>query len=411
MRFAFAFIAAVAAALPAIPAAAQELAPLDWARDASPLQSTDREIELQLESSILGENREIIVRLPAAYADDQVRYPVLYVTDADWNFRLIADYIDYLSYFGRIPETIIVGVRNVDRNRDFVPRPSPNFPNSGEADAFRDFLIDELKPIIEGRYRTSGLDTLFGHSFGGVITTYVLLTRPTAFENYIALSTSSWVSGRFLFEEAERFFASNENPDIFYYMAVAEADGGATVPDGNAFAAMFEQHAPDRIDWHYSVFPSTNHFTVVMPAFADAIEHLYPAWGYDTALRERIAEHGASAIDAWFAEQTAQLGPRFFPQAMELGLLGISLAADGQAEAARTLFARLGSEHPDNAETAFMNAIAENALGNREAAIQMIEEAYRIGRETGNVMPHRLTTYRNFAARWSDTPDPETQPE
>lgn len=410
MRIPCAILGFVAAAL-AIPAAAQDLAPLDWNRAGSPIQSIDREQEIAVESRAIGESREITVRLPAGYADTQDRFPVFYVTDADWNFRIVADYVDYLSYWGRIPETIIVGIRNVDRNRDFVPRPSANFPNSGEADAFRDFLTDELKPMIDNRYRTSGFDTLFGHSFGGVITTYVMMTRPDAFESYIALSTSTWVSGRFLFEEAERFFAAPEYPELFYYMAVAEADGGATVPDGNAFAEMFEARAPDSIEWHYSVVPRTNHFSVVMPAFADAIERLYPAWGFDTALQARIETDGATAINSWFAEREAELGPRFYPQAMELGLLGIRLAAAGEAEAARALFARVHREHPDNAETAFMNALAENALDDRAAAMRWIEEAYRVGRATGDVMPHRLTTYRNIGAGWTQAAEQEAETE
>ncbi|QLC21161.1 alpha/beta hydrolase [Parasphingopyxis sp. CP4] len=410
MRIACAILGVAAAAL-AAPAAAQDLTPLDWNRAASPVQSTDREEELAVESLVIGESREITVRLPASYSETQDRYPVFYVTDADWNYRIVADYVDYLSYWGRIPETIVVGIRNVDRNRDFVPRPSASFPNSGEADAFRDFLTDELKPMIDGRYRTSGFNTLFGHSFGGVITAYVMMTRPDAFESYIALSTSTWVSGRFLFEEAERFFAAPEYPELFYYMAVAEADGGATVPDGNAFAEMFEARAPDSIEWHYSVVPRTNHFSVVMPAFADAIERLYPAWGFDTALQERIETDGATAINSWFAEREAELGPRFYPQAMELGLLGIRLAAAGEADAARALFARVHREHPDNAETAFMNALAENALGDRAAAIHWTAEAYRVGRATGDVMPHRLTTYRNFGERWTQAAEQEAEAE
>ena len=401
----FLFLAMTAFAATA--AGAQPLGPLDWDREASPFHGIDRDRNLVLRSEATDEDREITVRLPAGYADDgDARYPVLYVTDADWNYRLVADYVDYLSYFGRIPETIVVGIRNVDRNRDFVPRPSPSFPNTGEAEAFAQFVAGELKPAIDERYRTAGFDTLFGHSFGGVITSYMLFTQPDAFDAYIALSTSTWVADRALFEEAERFFASGSRPDIFYYMAVAEADGGATVPDGTAFAALFEQSAPDSIEWHYDIVPGTNHFTVVMPALADALQRLYPAWGFEAELEQRLAAEGEAAIAQWFATKERELGPRFYPQAMELGLLGIRLAASGEAEAARALYARLRSEHPESAETLFMQALAENALGDPGAAAQWAERAYRLGREAGNVMPHRLTTYRNFARQWQAAANP-----
>lgn len=387
---------------------AQTSGPLDWDRALSPFQGTERETHFLMRSDATSEYREITVRVPSGYRSGDHSYPVLYVTDADWNYPLVADYVEYLSYWHRIPETIVVGIRNVDRNRDFIPRPSRSFPNTGQADRFAEFLVNELKPALDTRYRTNGFDTLFGHSFGGVITTHVLLTHPEAFDAYIALSTSTWVANRVLFEEAEAFFEAGTSPDAFLYMAVAEADGGATVPDGNTFAELFEARGPDTIEFHYDIVPATNHFTVVMPAFADALQKLYPAWGFEDELRQRIEADGAAAINQWFAEKQRELGPRFYSQAMELGLMGITLASEGREDAVRALFDRLRADHPRSAETLFINALAENALGNTETAVERVEQAHALGRETG-VMPHRLTAYRNLAEQWSAQPDEAAQ--
>jgi predicted alpha/beta superfamily hydrolase len=401
MMLALRLLAALFLFLPAIAGAQSH--PLDWDRALSPFHGPERDVEFLLRSEATDEYREITVRVPAGYRDGETRYPVLYVTDADWNYHLVANYVEYLSYQHRIPEMIVVGIRNVDRNRDFVPRPSPSFPNTGGADRFVEFLAGELKPAIDDRYRTSGFDTLFGHSFGGTIATHVLLTRPDAFDAYIALSTSTWVADRVLFEEAEAFFEAGTSPDAFLYMAVAEGDGGATVPDGNAFAELFERRGPDSIEFHYDIVPETNHFSVVMPAFADALQKLYPAWGFEDELRLRIEADGATAVEAWFAEKRRELGPRFHSQAMELGLMGMALAAEGRQDAVRALFDRLRADHPRNAETLLINALAENALGNRSVAAERAEQAHALGRETG-VMPHRLTTYRNLAEQWRSQP-------
>ncbi|MGP1353005.1 MAG: alpha/beta hydrolase [Parasphingopyxis sp.] len=397
MVFALRLLATLFCLLPTM--ANAQLHALDWDRTLSPFHGPERDVEFLLRSGATDEYREITVRVPAGYREGDTRYPVLYVTDADWNYHLAANYIEYLSYQHRIPEMIVVGIRNVDRNRDFVPRPSPSFPNTGGADRFVEFLAEELKPAVDERYRTSGFDILFGHSFGGTIATHVLLTRPETFDAYIALSTSTWVADRVLFEEAEAFFERGTSPDAFVYMAVAEGDGGATVPDGNAFAALFERRGPDSIEFHYEIVPETNHFTVVMPAFANALQTLYPAWGFENELRQRIEAEGAAAVDNWFAEKRRELGPRFHSQAMELGLMGIALASEGKQDAVRALFGRLRAEHPRNAETLLINALAENALGNRGTAVERVEQAYALGRETG-VMPHRLMTYRNLAEQW-----------
>jgi enterochelin esterase-like enzyme len=41
---------------------------------------------LTLQSQVLGEERTVIVSLPASYTRSIQRYPVLYLTDAQWQF-------------------------------------------------------------------------------------------------------------------------------------------------------------------------------------------------------------------------------------------------------------------------------------------------------------------------------------
>src|SRR5688572_30913143 len=73
---------------------------------------------LTLKSSVLGEDRIILVRTPAGYETNKDSYPVLYMTDGDAHIGHTASTIEFLTRNGRVPEMIVVGVTNTDRTRD-----------------------------------------------------------------------------------------------------------------------------------------------------------------------------------------------------------------------------------------------------------------------------------------------------
>ena len=74
--------------------------------------------QIRLHSEILGEDRTVFVAVPASYLSGAERYPVLYLTDAQWNFEQARASIQYLARNQIIPEMLVVGVVNRDRTRD-----------------------------------------------------------------------------------------------------------------------------------------------------------------------------------------------------------------------------------------------------------------------------------------------------
>src|ERR1041384_5276038 len=109
---------------------------------AQPATGTVR--RLVLKSTVLGEERVVLIRTPAGYESNQVHYPVLYMTDGDAHMGHTASTIEFLVQNGRIPDLIVVGVTNTDRTRDLTPAKStdqtpggePRIPTSGGADNF-----------------------------------------------------------------------------------------------------------------------------------------------------------------------------------------------------------------------------------------------------------------------------------
>lgn len=74
--------------------------------------------KVALQSKILGEDRTVCVALPASCTRSNQKYPVLYPTDAQWQFEHTRATAVFLARNGIIPEMIIVGVTNRDRTLD-----------------------------------------------------------------------------------------------------------------------------------------------------------------------------------------------------------------------------------------------------------------------------------------------------
>src|SRR5690606_4432652 len=99
----------------------------------------------KIESTILGESREIWISTPLSYNRGSDSYPVIYLLDGEDHFYHTTGTAGYLAGSGRIPEVIVVGVRNTDRTRDYTPASQDpdqikSYPNHGGADNFLMFL-------------------------------------------------------------------------------------------------------------------------------------------------------------------------------------------------------------------------------------------------------------------------------
>lgn len=117
------------------------------------------------ESEFLKESRELKIQLPRNYDDNTKKdYPLIIVLDGDYMFEAVSGSVDYLSYWGDIPESIIVGVNQIDSryddcsvldNIDFIPI-------SSSANFF-DFISQELIPYFDKNYRTTKFKVAVGH--------------------------------------------------------------------------------------------------------------------------------------------------------------------------------------------------------------------------------------------------------
>jgi predicted alpha/beta superfamily hydrolase len=169
-------------------------------------------------SAALGTARRVSVYLPPGYDDSAARYPVFYLQDGqnlfdpnrafvpgqDWGLDETAE---ALIHAGEIAPAILVGIDHggVERIDEYTPSCDARRRVGGRLGAYRHFLIDELKPWIDARYRTrpdAASTGLGGSSLGGLATLEIGLARPDVFGRLAALSPSLWWDRRCVLDRA-----------------------------------------------------------------------------------------------------------------------------------------------------------------------------------------------------------------
>lgn len=183
-------------------------------------------------SDIVQQDYQLLVNLPAGYAQGKQHYPVLYLLDAQWDFPLISSIYGEQYYDGFVPGLIIIGITwggknpNPDqlRRRDFTPSDVDQDGSSGGAENFLNFIQQELIPFVDKHYRTTEQRTLMGSSLGGLFTLYSLFNQPNLFANYIPSSPAVNWDNNVLYTYTKNF-EKKLTQQAKLFMPVSELEG------------------------------------------------------------------------------------------------------------------------------------------------------------------------------------------
>lgn len=235
-------------------------------------------------SRVEGETRHITVWLPPSYAEGNRRYPVLYLLDGgeQQDFLPVVGLAALGGLNGVTDEMIVVGIQSGPglRVRDFTT-PSrqadelKDFPNQGQAARFRRFLGDELKPVIEARYRSSGESGLIGESLAALFVVDTALREPGLFNRYLAISPSLWWDDQSLSREAAALLKQPWPKDRSLYLAIAN-EGGAMQAGMDWLVAALKAAPSKGLAWTYEPFPTEGHNSIYHPAGLKALRWAFP---------------------------------------------------------------------------------------------------------------------------------------
>lgn len=246
----------------------------------------------EIYSTELSEKRTLNIYLPAGYNDnDTTKYPVVYLLDgsADEDFIHIVGLYQFnnFAWIDRVPKSIIVGIANTDRKRDFtypttLAEEKKRYPNTGGSEKFMKFLANELQPFIRKKYKTNSTRTIIGQSLAGLFAAEVLLKRPALFDKYIIISPSLWWDNGSLLKVHSKMLAEKFKLRIDVYVGVGkEGLAPSDMPhvmevDANLLAEKIRSYKNESLNVDFDYLPQENHATITHQAVFNALRFLYP---------------------------------------------------------------------------------------------------------------------------------------
>jgi uncharacterized protein len=245
-----------------------------------------------LYSTQLAEKRIVNIYLPEGYnKNDSIQYPVVYLLDggADEDFIHIAGLYQFnnFSWINRVPKSIIVGIANVDRRRDFtfptnIEADKKRNPTAGHSNQFISFIEKELQPFIEKKYKTTIEKTIIGQSLGGLLATEILLKKPTLFNKYIIVSPSLWWNDGSLLHQASAMLEEQFSQETSIYIGVGkEGLAPGDIPhvmevDANLLTEKLKATKSKNVTVYFDYLPQEDHATVSHQAVFNALRLLHP---------------------------------------------------------------------------------------------------------------------------------------
>jgi len=228
-----------------------------------------------LRSKVFANTRTIRVWLPPGYyqtAQTGQKYPVFYFTDgiATFHGRQLGRIAEELILSKKIPPTIFVGIDNggstreskhpgSDRANEYLPYPDdsllPPVPNPQGA-RFPKFLEQEVMPLIERTYRTSGKVGLAGASYGAAIALFTAIENPGRYQWLLLESPSLYIGDHALLHRCETI--RNWPPRVYVGAGTDEGVGDAKremVDDVSRFAKLVQ----DQTSTCLTIVPGAEH--------------------------------------------------------------------------------------------------------------------------------------------------------
>lgn len=241
-------------------------------------------------SRFLPNERTILVYLPPGYKQRAARrYPVLYLQDGQNVFDKATSFgeewhVDEtaqgLIEAGQIEPLIVVAIYNTGEHRldEYAPTKVAD-KGGGDADNYGRMLVEEIKPLIDGKYKTlpSAASTgLGGSSLGGLVTMHLGLRYPTAFNRLAVLSPSVWWDNRAIVREVEQLGAKLP---LKIWLDAGTGEGQQVVDDARALrdALLAKGWVADH-DLHYLEAEGAQHNESAWASrVGDVLKWLFPA--------------------------------------------------------------------------------------------------------------------------------------
>lgn len=246
-------------------------------------QKTDFSIGVidSLKSIELNETRRLNIYLPEGYSADSAQtYNVIYLLDgsADEDFIHVSGIVQFcnFSWINLLPPSIVVGISNVDRKRDFtfpttIQKDKEDFPTTGESAKFISFIEKELQPYIDKNYKTNSNKMLIGQSLGGLLATEILYTKPQLFNQFLIVSPSLWWNAESLLKGNPEILNTSYSSKTELFVAVGN-EGKIMERDAKKLYKQLKKSKATNLSVEFKFLGNKNHATIMHQAILNGFE-------------------------------------------------------------------------------------------------------------------------------------------
>lgn len=224
-------------------------------------------------STVLGESRELQFYIPENY-DEEKKYPLIIVLDADYLFDLVVATVKFNSYNDLMPESIVIGIdqgennfRELDCNfsdEDGLPKDKGNL--------FFEFIGREIVSLVESNYNLAGFKAIIGHGVTANFINYYLFKNDPLFDAYISLSPT--LAPQITERIADRLSIFKKRK--LYYLANAKrnlnTDDKTRI---NALNDILKSIENPKLYYYYSDFENATDYTVASYGIPEAFDLFY----------------------------------------------------------------------------------------------------------------------------------------
>lgn len=234
-----------------------------------------------MQAEAVGDSFSIEVHRPTGVDAGASALPTVYVMDGAQHALFVAGMAESLGL-----SLLVVGVGYDDgfsperRRRDYTPWVLEEYDiPTGGAPAFRSFLLDELIPRIEAEQPASAqARTLFGHSLGGLFSTWFALTQDSAtptFEQFVSASPALFSAAGAILDTEEELASGIQDLPLTIRTSYGDLEGIQL----SVYTATLAQTLKDRsypsLTFDHRVLERTLHDVAWEVPYLEGLEAIY----------------------------------------------------------------------------------------------------------------------------------------
>ena len=235
-------------------------------------------------------NDEFLIKsyIPANLSIPKDSLPILFVLDADMSFAMTYDIVRWLRWGNEIPEVAIIGIAYGKTQAEWWQKRSRDYTTcqdktemwgkwelAGGGENFIKFLENELIPNIKNQYNLKSSNrTIIGLSFGGLISTDILFSKPNLFKNYIIAGPALLWNDKQVFKREEIYAQENKNLDVVVYTSVGSLDDKTILRPWKDFNNVVLGRNYENLNYKTEIINGESHLSMFPAALTKGLKYV-----------------------------------------------------------------------------------------------------------------------------------------